>query len=426
MRRMLILADDLTGAADCGAASACSGLETFVAFDEHACSADAEVLSVDTDTRRMTPESAALAIDRLVRACALGEDLLLFKKIDSTLRGHVAAEIAAMLASYRSLHQGAGQAVALMAPAFPAYGRTTVNGVQRVHDRPLHETEIWRTEAIGESSYIPDMLRGAGLKSALLDLDLVRAGRDALHRALTSATDQADVVVCDAETDADLQAIAAGSMELRRRFVWVGSAGLAHHLPEAAGLRQTGKSAACALPLLSGPLLFVIGSVAQRTMHQVQVLMDSSPVRCISALPEILLAGERTGRWRGLIEDLERAVRMNQDVALTIASQPQVEMAHRPLLSPALAQISSSVKADVGALIASGGETARSVLQGWGVTGMRLIAEVEKGIPLSIAEHWNRRLPIITKAGDFGTREALLKCRQVLRQAEPILSEVDK
>src|SRR5579864_3088761 len=117
---MLILADDLTGAADCGVACACAGLE---ALNEHACSADAEVLSVDTDTRRMTPERAALEIDRFVRACALDEDLLLFKKIDSTLRGHVAAEIAAVLGAYRSLHPGAGQVVALMAPAFPAYGR---------------------------------------------------------------------------------------------------------------------------------------------------------------------------------------------------------------------------------------------------------------------------------------------------------------
>jgi D-threonate/D-erythronate kinase len=422
MRRMLILADDLTGAADCGVACACAGLETLVALKEHACSGDAEVLSVDTDTRRMTPEKAALEIERFVRACARGEDLLLFKKIDSTLRGHVAAEIAAVLAAYRSLHPGAGQAFALMAPAFPGHGRTTVNGVQRVHGRPLHETEIWRTEAMTEPSYIPDMLRGAGLNSALLNLDAVRAGKDALRRALTSAANQADVVVCDAETDADLELIASASMELRGRIVWVGSAGLAHHLPEAAGLRQTEKSATCALPPPSGPLLFVIGTVAQRTTDQLRVLTDSSEIPCITAPPEILLAGERTARWHGLIDDLERAVRTNQDVALAIASQPQVEMAHRPLLSSALAQISSSVNGDVGALIASGGETARAVFEAWEVTGMRLIAEVEKGIPLSIAEHWNRPLPMITKAGDFGTREALLKCRQVLRQAEPILA----
>ncbi len=421
MRRMLILADDLTGAADCGVACACAGLETLLALNEHACNADSEVLSVDADTRRMTPEKAAQQIDRLVRTCAFGEGLLLFKKIDSTLRGHVAAEIAAALAAYRSLHPGAGQAVALMAPAFPAHGRTTVNGVQRVYGRPLHDTETWRIESLTGPSYIPDMLRGSALNSALLSLDAVRAGESALRRALTSAANEADVLVCDAETDADLHAIAAASIESRRRFIWVGSAGLAYHLPEAAGLPRTSEGAACARPPVSGSLLFIVGSIAHKTMDQVQLLIDSSRIPCIAAPPEILLAGEQTARWHGLIEELELLVRINQDAVLAIAPEPQVTIVQRPLLSAALAQITTSVSGKIGALIASGGETARMVFDAWGVTRMRLIAEVEKGIPLSIAEHGNRHLPIITKAGDFGTREALLKCRQVLRPAHQAL-----
>ncbi|OAI65685.1 Hrp-dependent type III effector protein, partial [Ralstonia solanacearum] len=59
----------------------------------------------------------------------------LYKKIDSTLRGNVAAEVAALVPV-------AGLAV--VAPAFPAAGRTTRNARQWLHGVAVEETEVWR------------------------------------------------------------------------------------------------------------------------------------------------------------------------------------------------------------------------------------------------------------------------------------------
>src|SRR5450755_4263922 len=105
---MLILADDLSGAADCGAACVGAGLNTVVALEDISDIAGVEVLSVDADTRHMLPEAAAREVDRLVRKYASNEELLLFKKIDSTLRGNLPVELAAALDAYQSLHTGAG------------------------------------------------------------------------------------------------------------------------------------------------------------------------------------------------------------------------------------------------------------------------------------------------------------------------------
>ncbi len=416
MPRMLILADDLTGAADCGVACAAAGLETVVALNRLARSADAEVLSVDADTRRMTPEEACREVDRLIRQCALDPDLLFFQKIDSTLRGNVAAELAAALRTYGSLHQVAGETVAVMAPAFPANGRTTVNGVQLVRGQPLHDTELWRIGGMHGRAYIPDLLQQSGLESALLHLDAVRAGEPVLLEKMTAAARQAAVVVCDAETEADLAAIARASMELRQRVIWAGSAGLAYHLPKAAGLPRTSRSAERVLSSLSGPLLFVIGSISRRSVEQVQLLIRSSRTVHITAPAEVLLAGEQTRGWRQLVGELEGAVERNQDLVLECAPEPVVGAAQRPMLSAALAQITTAVRGKIGALIASGGETARMVFDAWGVTRMRLMGEIEKGIPIATAEDWSRPLPIMTKAGDFGSYEALLKCQQYLRR----------
>jgi len=68
----------------------------------------------------------------------------------------------------------------------------------------------------------------------------------------------------------------------------------------------------------------------------------------------------------------------------------------------------------IGALIATGGETARAVLTASGITGLRMLREVEPGVPLSVSAG-ARQIPVITKSGSFGNRETLAHCVKVLR-----------
>lgn len=421
MLRMLILADDLSGAADCGVACVGAGLKTVVALEDTEEDVVAEVLSVDADTRRMAPGAAAHEVDRLVRKYGPYKELLLFKKIDSTMRGNVSAELAAALHAHRSSHTGVGRTVAVMAPAFPANGRTTVNGYQLVYGQPLHNMDIWRLQGMTGGSFIPDMLNSAGLKSKLLQLDVIRSASGALADAMRFFANQADVLVCDAETDADLEAIASASMELGRKTIWVGSAGLAYHLPHAAGFGTATGIAEIALPPLSGPLLFVIGSLSCNSFEQVRVLTSSSQTLQLLVPPEVLLAGAESERWEEYEWELERAIDTNRDVVLGPGSEPQVELSKRPLLSAALAQMTSLISSRIGALVAAGGETARTVLRSWGVTGMRLIGELERGIAVSTTDTWSRQLPVITKAGDFGKSETLLNCWQFLHNTDQSL-----
>ena len=411
MFRILILADDLSGAADCGVACVSNGLKTIVALDDSAGDRDAEVLALDADTRCIDADSAATKVRRLVRKYASGQNLLLYKKIDSTLRGNVAEELAAALEAVRELHSGA---VAVMAPAFPAIGRTTVNGTQLAHGSPLHELDIWRHQRINGRASTPDMLRASGLKCSLLQLSTVRSRQQALAEQMNSCADRADVLVCDAETDADLYEIAAASMQLQRKVLWVGSAGLAYQLPKAAGIESGAKAEPISVPPNAGPLLFVIGSLSRKSIEQVCVLTSSSQTIQIAVPPGVLLAGEDSVSWRDCAHQLGSEMRMNRDVVLCPEPEPQLNLAQRPMLAAALARMATLVSNEIGALIASGGETARAVLQSWGVSRLRLLGEIERGIPISVTENWSRRLPVVTKAGDFGGPDALLKCSQFL------------
>src|SRR4051795_5587820 len=131
-----VVADDLTGAADGGVQLARAGYRTAVAFHGAPIARDGsglDALVLDTDSRALATDSARARVRDAARAVAAAPIVL--KKIDSTLRGHVGAEVAAAL-------EASGRRVAIVAPAFPAAGRTTEGGVQRLDGEPVHRTRF--------------------------------------------------------------------------------------------------------------------------------------------------------------------------------------------------------------------------------------------------------------------------------------------
>ena len=415
MPRVLILADDLSGAADCGIACVHAGLSAMVSLgNPRDTDAAADVLSLDAHTRVLTAEAAADRMRHLVLQYASDISTLLFKKIDSTLRGHLGTELAAVLEARRTV---VPNVVAIMAPAFPSNGRTTVGGMHYVHGSPLHESDLWKKEGMQGEARIAEMLQGSGLRVGLLDLATVRKSREKLSVATTELAASNDVLVCDAETAADLAAIAEIAAELGDRAVWVGSAGLAQHLAKAARLTPAGEVEPPMLPETSGSVLFVIGSASRTTKHQAAILLSSAAIHGIVVPPEVLLAGPTGSDWNAFTKELCDSVRHGEDVILLCGSDPEVAAADRPRLSDALGEMTSTLRGRVGAIVASGGETARKVLDGWGVQTMDLHGELEKGVPISTAVvNGSRSLTVITKAGDFGQPYTLLHCREWLTQ----------
>src|SRR5205823_9696217 len=122
--------------------------------------------------------------------------------------------------------------LAIVAPAFPASGRTVLEGKIRVHEVPLEDTLLWAREHTYGTADLPKILNAAGLQVDWIALDVVRAGCDAVLGRLQDAERRGvDAVVCDGAADTDLAVIAAASLKLGEA-VWVGSAGLAAALAE--------------------------------------------------------------------------------------------------------------------------------------------------------------------------------------------------
>jgi uncharacterized protein YgbK (DUF1537 family) len=417
MPRMLIVADDLSGAADSGVAAAAAGWKTLVVLQVPSALDQTEVLSVDADTRRLPPREAALKTAHIVRACYRPGQML-FKKLDSTLRGNVGAELQAVLEAMAAGNGADAQpAVAIVAPAFPATGRTTRSGIQLLNGIPLEETGIWIRDGIAGRSHIPEMLRASGLRAVQVNLDTIRSGASNLSAAMRELAVGHDALVCDAETDEDLRSIATSSMSIGRSTVWAGSAGLARHLFPLCDSQITRK-----LPGIRRPILFVVGSAATLCRRQAQALTSDPDVASVRVSPAVLLsarpqaelpgAESHADAWREYNSRLSGALAAGRDAVLLLGEEDGVRLEDGQQLCAALARVVVPQANTVGALVLTGGETARAVLQALQVEALSLIGELEPGVVASVAQ--GSSLPVVTKAGAFGDDDTLRRCRMAL------------
>jgi len=413
MREVAVIADDLTGAADCGIAFAVAGVTTFVAFAEGPVPARARVVAIDTDSRQLSragAEERARAAGR--RAVDEGWRTI-YRKIDSTLRGHVGAELAATLAV-------AGRAegqdrLLVVAPAFPAVGRTTQDGRVLVGGVPLDETEVWRKSGMAGPSEPASMLRVAGVPSEVAPLATVRAGPEALAGTLAELVRRGvRAVVCDAAEEGDLTCVAEAGARLAIPPLWAGSAGLARHLPAALGLAREASAPAAIEATADGPVLLLVGSRSSVSREQARRVAAQPDVETIALPPEDLLAGgPDLGRASARVA---AALAAGRDVLVLISLETVLGLEQGPALAAALARLAAAHVSMLRGLVATGGDVARAALQALGASGIELVGEVEPGIPLGLARG-ARTLPVVTKAGAFGSEEALSRCRAALRRA---------
>jgi uncharacterized protein YgbK (DUF1537 family) len=404
--RWLILADDLTGAADCAIAFARQGARALVAWGSDA--SESDVLALDADSRRLSPAEAAARHAALLTAHHR-PDAGLFKKIDSTLRGQPAAELAETVRVMRGRgHRG----LAIVAPAFPVTGRTTRGGVIHLNGQRLEETPLWARDHSYPTADLAAVLRDAGLRVAQADLATLRAGAEAVVRnALDS---DVDALICDAETANDLAIIAEVTRPFAAQVFWVGSGGLAQ------ALARRGEGVPVVMPVdVTGGILFVVGSIAEASRAAAAMLGADETVTTIAILPETLRAGPEDAAWQAAAADIAARLGAGQDVLVEIsADAASADLSQGAILAWQLARLLQPAAPHIGALFATGGETALALLDALGVTGIRMIEEIEPGVPLGLTRG-ALTVPVITKAGAFGDGGTLHRCLSHLRRLRP-------
>lgn len=405
--RWLILADDLTGAADCAIAFGRRGQAAAVTWGEVSDASDHQlpVMAYDAASRGMSAADAAQRhADILARLCEPGRRL--FKKIDSTLRGQPAAETKAALDHVKA-NRGAGFGV--FAPAFPATGRTTIEGRILVKGAPLEDAEVWQRDHTYPNADLVDVLATAGIRGEKVTLATIRSGE--LKAVFAKLASEGDVVACcDAETDHDLHLIAQASPSLSPSTFFVGSAGLAHAL---AGLEDDGAGDALTIPTSQKGTLIVVGSLAGASRSAARKLEQTGTVKHFPVTPKVLLDRNSPDRAT-LAADVSKHLSTGGDALVEIVMDDRPDMSLGPKLAEGLAVMLQSVAPAIGAFAATGGETAAALLSRFGVNGIRLADEIEPGVSLGLTLG-QLSVPIATKAGAFGDEMSLIRISTRLR-----------
>ncbi|MBE1585436.1 four-carbon acid sugar kinase family protein [Nonomuraea angiospora] len=405
---MFVLADDLTGAAETAAALMSPGRPARIALSVPVAAAALVVTDLDS---RHHPR----AFDLVREALAHAGDRRVFVKVDSLLRGDVAATVAACL-----------DAPVVFAPALPSAGRTVVGGVPYVHGVPLRETRAWRAEPRPAPATVAEALGDVPWVHVPVGADLpavLATGR---------------VAVCDAETDADLDAIVAATLGGPARLI--GSGGLATALGRAlnaarpsatgslsldagsrapgsgsarldAGSRAPGSGSArldsaavpgsCTASPANGRLLVVVGTAEPRAAGQVRLLVEHGFTHVTLRPPDAAVAGpDAVGPGCPHVTAAER-------VRDALTSGPVVLTVSGPALTRALAEVVREALGETPAdLVLTGGETARRVLDALGVRELIPLDQVHHG---AVHSRTPQGHSVVTRPGSFGTTDSLLR-----------------
>ena len=417
--KTLIIADDLTGALDTAVQFAKRGVPTLVTVDREADPAGAdpgaEALAIDAETRHLTPREAYDTVYRIARRARDAGVPQVYKKVDSSLRGNIGAEIAAVM-------DARGCRTFCFAPAFPQNGRTTRGGRQYCYGRSVHRT------AFAHDPYDPvrtDRIRRILRRQTDRRAVLVRA--DGYARALAAAEKKPAIYVFDADTQADLDRLAETAIQSGRCCAMGGSAGLAASLSERLSLRREPPPA----PPRSRATLYLIGSVHQASLEQIAHAAGAGyPVVCLTAEQQLENGYFDTPAGRAAVEAIARQ-RNGRDALIVCTLLSREQLAATAALAARLGLDGRAVSAritenmgrltrlllnagDADTLVVFGGDTLLGVMNSLGCRELRPLAEAEPGIVVSRAAEPD--LLVVTKAGGFGARDVIPRIERYLRQ----------
>ncbi len=388
-REIVVIADDFTGANDAGVSLALSGKKVSVAF-QTPFTDDTDALVINSDSRAMKASEAAEKLTQY--AIDVHAAKWLIKKIDSTLRGNPGAEVEALLRL-----SGKGQAI--IAPAFPAAGRTTEEGLCLVNGVPVTETEF--------ASDPKTPVRHAQVAKVLAEQTRLKSRVVTPAELATALTSDARLVIVDAQTDAELDQIINTAFACDEKPLLVGSAGLCDALARRLATPRQ--------------LLAVIGSMSEIAQKQIQRVRGQHNVSTVL----IDINDVFNGTMAGYQQQIARSLAAGQHCVVHTCADTQARHQIETLCQQrglSRAALGETISAFLGALTrnaletrrpaalyVSGGDVAMAVASALNAQGFAISGQVAQCVPFGRFLGCRWQGPVMTKAGGFGTETTLLE-----------------
>ncbi len=400
MIKILIIADDFTGALDTGVKFAEAGAKTKVMtkWDNTFPEDSAEVLVLCIPTRHSNPLDAYRQVRKAVEI-ADGKVGCIFKKTDSALRGNVGAELTAAL-------EGSSANNLYFIPALPSMNRFTSGGVHYIDGISVRDSVFGKDpfEPVTES-YIPELMR----KQCSTRIQSIWA-EDAIKG--TPSCDKNAILVYDCESQADMDAEVATLCKDGVPPLLAGCSGLAQALTPYLGLEANVEA-----PKKAGTLVVVCGSVNPISKAQMKFAEENGFSRIHLSDAQLLddeskLAPMAKGlvlvseAGNGLLVDTLNA---KKGMMETISDEEREEL--RELISTRAGLLIKDMF-DAGLdsrLLIVGGDTLLAFAHAINCYEYYPVCELESGVVLFRVSYNGKQYEIISKSGGFGDEDLLVK-----------------
>lgn len=430
MIKLAVIADDLTGANDTALQFAKRNIKSSVEinFMQMADVKDKEVIVVDTDSRDLDEDLSYKRVKDICEEMSRYNIKCAYKKIDSTLRGNLGAEIKAVDDVFKP-------DIVIIAPAYPANQRITIGGYHLLEGKPIELTEIANAPKTPvKKSYLPAILQEQVNKDiAVIDFKIIRQGADFTNKKISKFVDQGRRwIVCDIIEEENFITLMDAVKEYKN-ILWVGSAGLAEYLPYF--YRWSGEKI-LSMNRRKGSILVCAGSVSHITQNQVRTLLNQRKINLVKInLVKINMVRLLEDKNSELIEKsqiINQLIREQKNILLATAQSDDdieevVKFGEKYNLSrkevsekiaTIMAELIKSIEVNsLSGMILTGGDMAVHICRAIGVNSIKIISEIDSGVPLGFIESNKlEKLFIVTKAGAFGKPDVFIKSIQAIEE----------
>jgi uncharacterized protein YgbK (DUF1537 family) len=413
--KVSVIADDLTGANDCGIKLAQKGLKTKVILNAGRVNiTDNSSYVINSNSRAMNKNDSYEINKKIAKMIKDNAFDLIYKKIDSTLRGHIISEIEA-------INEIIDFDLIVIAPAFPEMNRITKGGKHLVNGQLITDTGLKNDPAFPiYNSEIKTLLNNS-LNTEVINLylDEIRNPKHFNDKIDYIKKNKKKYIISDIEYEKDFKLLVDKINKYYSKILWVGSAGLIKHLtPENNNLEYNYPriKSTSTITVSSSMSDVSISQIKEATYNNIETVNMGINVY---ELVKIYIENQYTDyintgvnhlkKYKNLIIYAENDKISNQKLRdytrLHNISSDDISKIIVRAITKLFMEIYNKVRCD--SIILIGGDTANEVLSQLNIDSLKLTGEIEEGVPYGHADTQKGKLNLVTKAGAFGNKDTI-------------------
>lgn len=431
--KIAIIADDLTGANDTGVKLSKKGILTSVILDYETTNLSSyNSIVIDSDTRNLTSTDAYNIVYGIAKTLKENNFDMIYKKIDSTLRGNIGSELDALKDVFNP-------DFIVIAPGNPSGGRVLKNGEIYLNDVRIDKTDYGRNviNKINGHDLVNILKSQSNNKSALItasELDESLYGKISEYSKL-----DIKYLIVDSIVDDDLELLSRLLVHTNYNILWCGSSGLINYLPNPQ-VKFKDNSELDIKDIFRNPTLTIAGSFNDITLKQIKKYQSEKNIKEFKLdLVRILTSVE--DREMEVVRIVEDAIKFTQNnfsiLIYATSSQKEIEksieiatqngitqISVRKYITETLGEIAKRITNEVQfkALVVTGGETAKDICKALNIKQIELIDEIEPIIPIGkITMNNEEEVYLVTKGGSIGNENTFVNINQFFTNRAEII-----